>query len=694
MTTQAAAIPGTPRKIQAPDATTVLSIYLCLLLVIPSDRGIAALGAAGSVSSLFALAMLLWWVWHNIRRLRPSEFRRVQPVRIMMFVFIGCVLVSYVLAALHALPFVDGNSSNMNLINVASFAGVLLVANDGIADRDRFVDLLRRISFIGGCYALLGLMQFFTGMNIVDSISIPGLSSGGTGGVDTRGGFVRSESTARHALEYAAVLSMILPISLTLAIKETHRNLLARWFPVAAIFMAAFLSVTRSALLGIVAVLIILVPTWEKQVRQMAVWAGLGGAVVMYFLVPGLSGTIVGMFSGSDSSVDSRTDSFSSIGGYFDASPFFGRGLGTMSPDYRIFDNQFIGLLIEIGVVGLAAFLGLIATAMVTTFMRKREPDPLIGALGPALCGAVMAGSLLCAFFDSFHFPQSVGMLFLMLGLCGAHWNIAQEISEASMDPENHGQGSSEKTGISRVRGALKRRWYVAVLLLLLIIPAVQMAKSIPGVYYTKFNIDFQAPAGATKNNALRTEASSTVHYAALIQRTFEGQYPNAPIVPTRAPLFGTGLTDAAAVYLPSAGGQWQTNFNRPTITVEIVKGNPEAVLAAADTITQKITELAANPQEEDGIWKESRITTERSPAQTSVAYISVRTKYALAVIGMLGVAVAISGAIIFDRVLRQIRRVRRKPEKTKKTTNKRGTQKRPAVKDEVVNQEIGVDIE
>ncbi len=332
MTILEAEAPAAPRKAQAPDATTVLSIYLFLLLAIPSDRGIAALGAAGSVSSLFALLMLLWWVWHNVWQLRPNKFRRVQPVRIMMFVFIGCVLVSYVVAALRTLPFIDGNASNMNLINIASFAGVLLVTSDGISDRDRFLVLLRRVAFFGGCYALLGLVQFFTGANIVDSISIPGLSSGGTGGVDTRGGFVRPESTARHALEYAAVLSMILPIALTLAIRETKRAVFWRWFPVAAIFMAAFLSVTRSALLGIVAVLIVLVPTWDRKVRRMAIWAGIAGGVVMYFLVPGLSGTIIGMFSGSDPSVDSRTDSFEVVGGYRERCAIFWPRTGHHEP--------------------------------------------------------------------------------------------------------------------------------------------------------------------------------------------------------------------------------------------------------------------------------------------------------------------------------------------------------------------------
>ena len=658
-----------PRKVQAPDAATVLSIYLFLLLAIPSDRGIAALGAAGSVSSLFALLMLLWWVWHNVWQLKPNKFRRMQPVRFMMFVFICCVLVSYVMAALRTLPFIDGNASNMNLINIASFAGVLLVTSDGISDRDRFLVLLRRVSFFGGCYALLGLVQFFTGANLVDSISIPGLSSGGTGGVDTRGGFVRPESTARHALEYAAVLSMILPIALTLAIRETKRAVLSRWFPVAAIFMAAFLSVTRSALLGIVAVLIVLVPTWDRKVRRAAIWAGIAGGVVMYLLVPGLSGTIVGMFSGSDPSVDSRTDSFAVVGGYLNVAPLFGRGLGTMSPDYRIFDNQYIGLLIEIGIIGLVAFLGLIATAMMTTFMRRRGSDPLIGALGPALCGAVLAGALLCAFFDSFHFPQSVGMLFFMLGLCGAHWNISCAVESGLLSPENLGDGPDQRLSLGRVGSTLKRRWYVMVLLFALVVPAVQLAKDVPGVYYTKFNIDFQAPAGATKDNALRTEASSTVHYAALIQRMYEGRHPNAPIIPTRAPLFGTGLRDAVAVYLPSAGGQWQTNFNRPTITVEIVKDSAEAVLATADVITEDISAMAPGPQNEIGVWKRSQISTERSPTEPSVTYIGARNKYALAVIGVLGVVVAVSGAIIFDRALRQIRKLKNQRSKSRKTT-------------------------
>lgn len=648
-----------PHKLQPWDAISVLTIYLFLLLAIPSDRGIGALGGAGAPSTIFGLGMLLWWVWHHVRRIRPHEFRRLQPIRITFLGFVLTVLVSYVVAASTSLPFTDQNSSNMVLLNIASYTGVVLVANDGINDRERFLVFLRRLSLAGGLYAVLGLAQFFTGHNIVDAIQIPGLASGGTGGVDTRGDFVRPESTARHALEYAAVLSMILPIALTMAIRESHRKLFPRWFPVAAIFMAAFLSVTRSALLGIVAVLLLLIPTWEPAVKRMALWAGLAGVGVLYVVVPGLSGTIIGMFSGNDPSVDSRTDSYSVLGGYVGVSPAFGRGLGTMGPQYRIFDNQYIGFLIEIGIVGTAVFVILALTAMITTFLRRRGPDPLIGALGPALCAAVMAGALLSAFFDSFHFPQAMGMYFLIVGLCGAHWNFRQANPSTLEDPLKHGADTHENTGARRIGGALKRRWYVALLVLLLFVPLGFSVNNVHGSYYAKFNIDFQAPPGATKSNALRTEASSIVNYAAIIQRLYEAGHPNASVLPTTAPLYGTGLRDAVAVYLPSAGGQWQTNFNSPTIVVEIVKDSPEAVEATAEEVTAAITKLVLEPQETMGVLDKARISSERQPAVIGVQYIPVRAKYAIAVIGLLAIAVSIASAVVLDRGARHIRRLR-----------------------------------
>lgn len=641
------------------DATSVLTLYALLLLVIPSDQSIAALGGAGSPSTLFGLGMLLWWAWHNLQNASPHAVRRLQPVRTALIVFLVCVMTSYVLAALLPLPFTDGNGATMNLINLASYAGVILVANDGVQERGRFIVLLKRLAVMGGLYALVGVVQFFSNVDFMESFQIPGLTSTGLGGVDVRGGFIRSESTARHPLEYAAVLAMLLPLALTLAIRDTSRGLLRRFLPAGVMFLAAFVSVTRSALLGIVAGLIVLFPTWERRIRLRMTAAAIVGVVVLYFLVPGLSGTIFGMFSRSDPSVASRTSSIDVAMGYLSLEPVFGRGLGTMSPMYRIFDNQYFGMLIEIGIVGTLSFLALVIVGILSTFSPHGRSEPLLGALGPALAGGLLAGALLCAFFDAFHFPQAVGMLMLMLGLCGAYWNVKSTREINGAEPLIGGPLVSATVGFQHIGSILRRRWYVVIAVLLLTVPAATIAMGVRGVYYAKFDVGFEAPPAATKNNALRTEASTIVNFAAIVQRMYEGSHPNPVVIPTTAPLYGTGMRDATAVYLPNSGGQWQSNFNKPSIAVEIVRTSPEAVEEAAGTVSRELQGLAAIPQDALGIWDSAQISTVQRPDLVDVTYVGVRTKYALVGIATLGFGLAFASAIYLDRAVQAVKRRR-----------------------------------
>lgn len=656
-----------PRPLQAPDAASVLSIYVFLLIAIPSDRGIVQLGAAGSPAGLFALGMLLWWVWHHLRGLRLRGHSS-QPVRIALFVFLACILATFVASSQLALPFIDSNGAVMSLVKMAGFAGVVLVSNDGLRDRERFLVLLQRIAWMGGLYASLGLLQFVTGQNFVSSVEIPGLSLSSSGGVDSRGDFIRPESTARHTLEYASVLTIILPIALTLAMHGHGRGKYLRWLPTAAISIAAVLSVTRSALLGVVVVLLILVPTWKREIQRVAMLVSLLGAGALYIAVPGLAGTIMGMFSGSDPSIDSRTASYSSITGYWMVSPWIGRGLGTMTADYRIFDNQYIGLLIEIGLVGISAFLAMILIAAGTALWRREDlNDQLIKALGPALGSAALAGALLSAFFDSFHFPQALGMLSLIIGLCGAYWNVVWSVRKK--EDVQAAETNTRASGILRILGVYFRRWYIALAVLACLVPMLQFVRAGEGVYYTSYDIIFQAPDGATKDNALRTEASSTVHYAAMIQRMYENDHPEPDARPVRAPLYGVGIRDLEAVYLPSAGGQWQSNFNRAQITVEIVKPTKELALVRAEQISQQISALAKIPQDRTGVWAQSQITTDRIFQRVPLGYIDVRTKYAFAVLTILGLGCSVAATLTFDLLWRQLSRARMK---------KRGTEPMP----------------
>ena len=410
------------------DAVTVLTTFLVLLYLIPSDRVIGALGGAGSPSALFALAAGLWWGWYQLARREPAVDLRTQPVRVAVTVFMGAVLASYIVAMLRPLPSSELNGADLGLLRMFALVSILLVANDLIPDLARLRILLHRLVVTGALLAALGLVQFATGQSLVSSVSIPGLSaSQDFSAVQDRNGFARAAATAMSPLEYAAVLSMILPIALTFALTDTTRPRWYRWLPALVIIAALAVSASRSGWLGLALGIISLLPFWPRRVRIGAAVASAAGLALLYLTVPGMIGTLRGLFldSGSDPSATSRSSGYEDVGQVFATSPILGRGFGTYTRDYRILDNQYLLTVVELGALGLLALVSVLVTAIVVAIAARRRPaDALTRQLGPALAASVLVGAVLTALFDAFSFRMAGGTLFLMLGLCGAYWRL------------------------------------------------------------------------------------------------------------------------------------------------------------------------------------------------------------------------------------------------------------------------------
>ena len=177
-----------------------------------------------------------------------------------MFLLLLSGLASYVAAATRAIPVIEISPSDSGLLRILSWLGIFLLACDGIVNRERFDTLISRLIIGGALFAGLGLLQFVTGQSLIDGLYIPGLSAGGFDAVQARGGFTRSASTAAHPLEYGVVVCMILPFALARAIYEPSGKTVRRWLPVALMVLAVTFSVSRSAMLGLLAVLLVLAP--------------------------------------------------------------------------------------------------------------------------------------------------------------------------------------------------------------------------------------------------------------------------------------------------------------------------------------------------------------------------------------------------------------------------------------------------
>ncbi len=406
-------------------AVGILTVYMVLLYAVPSSLAFASLGAAaGRPATLWALMSTLGWCWYQLQRTEKSSRIR-QPVRYALAAFALAVIASYAWAMLRGIPSNEVSVADNGVVRVVAWLGIALIALDGLATPGALVTVLRRLSIAGGLMATLGILQFITGDSLLSWISVPGMTndSSALAGIDVRGGFIRASGTATHPLEYGVLLSAAFPIALTFALERGKGYRFLRWANAAIIAVAILLSVSRSAIIGLVAGTLILFFTWSWRVKLTALVVAAVGVVVIGFTVPGMLGTLRGLFGGisTDSSTVSRVDGFSSAQEFFLRFPVVGKGFGTFLPNYYILDNEYLLLAIELGLLGLLALAGLIGTSAWSAWSaRLNAATDSYRQLAQSLLASLVAAGALFGFFDGLSFPMAAGTLFLVFGLCGA----------------------------------------------------------------------------------------------------------------------------------------------------------------------------------------------------------------------------------------------------------------------------------
>lgn len=399
-----------------------LTFYLVLLLFVPSRLVFGPLGSAGALSMLFGLESLLVWFLLRLGAARSTE-SDFQPIRIALAFFFVSIGISYLLAMTAPISTDEVSPADVALLALASWSGTLLLAHDFIVDRKRLDTLVWRLSVCGGLIALVGIVQVLTRNIWVDQISIPGLTGSPGYGLSSRGGFPRPPGFATHPIEFGTLVTMILPLALHVGFTQIDRAIVVRWLPAAALAALVPLTSSRSAYLGATIGVVICMTGWNKVRRLKVLGLICGGLAAMSVVTPNLLSSIIGLFSGAgeDPSVESRTDSFALAFEFFSQKPWFGRGLGTFLPKYRIFDNEYLLLLVTVGIVGTVTFIALGFTALATLIrLRTRVLDEATRDLATALAGSVAAGFACLFMFDAFAFPMTMGLLFLILGMCGA----------------------------------------------------------------------------------------------------------------------------------------------------------------------------------------------------------------------------------------------------------------------------------
>ena len=301
------------------DTVSLLSLYVLLLVAIPTALVFSPLGAAGSPATIYAAALMGFYLVVWVHPGFDIDTGR-QPVRVVSVLLMCTVIAAYVSANRHSMPGLEKNAADRGLISMFGWTGVAVVAADGIESLDRLRTLLRRVVIGVSAMASLAIAQFFTGLDATKYIVIPGLTLNNPDSdlAGTRGGLHRPSATAAHPLELAACLAIGLALAIHQARFGPRGRPLRRWLPVVLIGVALPLTLSRTAILGLVVLIVVLLPTWPVRDRRRGYVVLVVSLVGMWLTIPHLAGTFRDLFggAGSDTSTLSRTSSLSEAAKY------------------------------------------------------------------------------------------------------------------------------------------------------------------------------------------------------------------------------------------------------------------------------------------------------------------------------------------------------------------------------------------
>jgi hypothetical protein len=105
------------------DAVNALTVFLVLLIALPSRLTFAPLGGAGAPALVMGLAFFAWWAYYQVQRVDPVPAGR-QPVRIAFLVMLSCFLISYVVAMTRAIDAAESSTADIGLISIFSWGGM------------------------------------------------------------------------------------------------------------------------------------------------------------------------------------------------------------------------------------------------------------------------------------------------------------------------------------------------------------------------------------------------------------------------------------------------------------------------------------------------------------------------------------------------------------------------------------------
>jgi len=419
---------------------TLILVVLAIVLFVPSRRIVLAVQLPFDPEPYRVLVATVFVVWLVALLVDPALRLRHTPFDWPIGVFFAAILLSEVTNP--GLINLYGQHVVKSLSLILSFLLLYYFVTSVFTTRGEVEFLVKALVAGSTVVATAALVERATGFNVFSLEShVPGLAfvADVSQSVATeRDGAVRVLASAEHPIALGALFALVTPLSIYLG---SRRRI---WLmSTAALVLGAAATVSRTPVLMMAAVAVVFLLLQRGPTMRLLPLVPVAVAFV-YLAAPNVVEPTVSAFFPSGGLLAEQSTNVNEGGSGtagrladlrpaladIEKRPFFGFGYGTRVidtnqsagylPDGRyggVLDDQWLGSLLDVGIVGVLALVWLFVSAYRRLSHVSRADGGAEGWLAAAFAGSTVSFAFGMFFFDTFAFTQVTIIFFFVLAL-------------------------------------------------------------------------------------------------------------------------------------------------------------------------------------------------------------------------------------------------------------------------------------